>query len=78
MEGNCCLTLTEDFKAYCKLNAITDIQTFAQKVFDTGFNVIKYGNSPKVPVLPPQATQATTPLPEIKPVVIQKDNLYGE
>jgi len=40
------LTLDDEFIRYCELNKITDTEKFAKKVFGTGFNITKYGESP--------------------------------
>jgi hypothetical protein len=41
------LTLDNEFISYCKLNNIIDIDKFAMEVFNRGFNIIKYGETPK-------------------------------
>jgi cobalamin biosynthesis Co2+ chelatase CbiK len=41
------LILDNEFIAYCKLNNIDDVEKFAIDVFNRGFNIIKYGETPK-------------------------------
>lgn len=40
-------TLEKSIRAYCKLNDIEDINEFANRCAMQGFNIIKFGNSPK-------------------------------
>lgn len=40
------LILDDDFIKYCDLNNIEDQQTFAKKIFNQGFSIIKYGETP--------------------------------
>jgi|TARA_R110000796_G_scaffold202021_3_gene318267 hypothetical protein len=37
----------EEFEKYCKLNEITEIEGLAFKCFTTGFNIEKYGPTPR-------------------------------
>jgi hypothetical protein len=39
--------LFEEIDEYCKLNDILDIETFKLKCMQVGFNIEKYGVSPK-------------------------------
>jgi hypothetical protein len=40
------LTLDKEFLSYCELNNIDNIEKFAKEVFNRGFNIIKYGETP--------------------------------
>ena len=40
------LTLDNEFIQFCKLNDITDIEKKAKEVFNSGFNLLKYGDNP--------------------------------
>ncbi len=40
------LTLDKEFLKYCELNKIHDTQKFAQEIFQKGFTLIKYGETP--------------------------------
>lgn len=48
MEKKYLLTLDDEFINYCKLNDISDIENYAKKVFNTGFNITKYGVFPNL------------------------------
>lgn len=41
------LTLDNEFIRYCELNNIENPEVFAQQVFQRGFTIIKYGETPK-------------------------------
>jgi vacuolar-type H+-ATPase subunit I/STV1 len=41
------LTLDKEFIKYCELNDITDIENLATEVFNKGFLLVKYGETPK-------------------------------
>lgn len=41
------LILNEEFLNFCKLNNVNDINQFAEKVFQRGFTIEKYGETPK-------------------------------
>jgi len=41
------LTLDNEFIKYCEINNIENPETFAQQVFQRGFTIIKYGETPK-------------------------------
>ena len=40
------LILDNEFLMYCKLNGIDDSVKFAQEIFNQGFNIVKYGETP--------------------------------
>lgn len=40
------LTLDNEFLKYCELNNIDNIEKFAIDTFRSGFNLVKYGNTP--------------------------------
>jgi len=40
------LTLDDEFVRYCELNNITDIEGTAKKIFQRGFTIEKYGETP--------------------------------
>jgi hypothetical protein len=40
------LTLDDEFIKYCEINQITDIEGTAKKVFQRGFTIEKYGETP--------------------------------
>ena len=46
------LTLSDEFIQYCKLNNIEDIDKLAEKTFEKGFNLLKYGDKPFLPQSP--------------------------
>lgn len=41
------LTLDNEFIRYCEINNIENPEAFAQQVFQRGFTIIKYGETPK-------------------------------
>lgn len=48
MKKSSSLTLDNDFIKYCELNNITDIDTLAKKIFQRGFTIEKYGETPSL------------------------------
>ncbi len=40
------LTLDKEFIQYCELNNIKDIDKKAKEVFNRGFTILKYGETP--------------------------------
>jgi hypothetical protein len=40
------LTLDNEFLSYCELNSVDNIEKFAKEVFNRGFNIVKYGETP--------------------------------
>ncbi len=40
------LILDDDFTQYCELNNIEDQKSFAKRIFNQGFSIIKYGETP--------------------------------
>ena len=42
------LILDDEFLRYCELNNIEDVEKFTKEVFNRGFTVIKYGNTPTI------------------------------
>lgn len=40
------LILDDEFNQYCQLNNITDIDKLAKEIFNRGFSIIKYGETP--------------------------------
>lgn len=40
------LTLDEEFLLYCQLNKIEDVDKLAKQVFEKGFSILKYGETP--------------------------------
>ncbi len=46
MKKKSLLTLDDEFIRYCELNQISDIETLAKKVFQRGFTIEKYGETP--------------------------------
>lgn len=51
MKKKNCLTLDNEFIKYCELNKIEDIDKFAKEVFKKGFDLIKYGETPKIGIV---------------------------
>lgn len=47
MEKKNYLTLDKSFFEYCELNNIKDPEKLAKQIFDRGFAIIKYGETPK-------------------------------
>lgn len=41
------LTLNDEFIKYCEINNINDVEKFADKLFQRGFTIEKYGETPK-------------------------------
>jgi len=41
------LTLDDDFQEYCRINGISDYEKLARKIFNRGFAIEKYGETPK-------------------------------
>ena len=41
--------IEDDIIDYCKLNEITDITSFIEKILRNGLNIEKYGNKPQLP-----------------------------
>ena len=39
--------IEDDILEYCKLNEITDINNFIEKILRNGLNIEKYGNKPE-------------------------------
>ena len=70
------LTLTDEFIQFCKLNDITNIEKYANKVFNIGFNIEKYGLKPEVEKLKTEKPKATEPKKEVKKDT--KRDLYSE
>lgn len=46
MKKNNSLTLDSEFLSYCEINEIKDIETLARKIFQRGFTIEKYGETP--------------------------------
>jgi 5'-deoxynucleotidase YfbR-like HD superfamily hydrolase len=46
MKKNSSLILDNEFLSYCEINEIKDIETLARKVFQRGFTIEKYGETP--------------------------------
>ena len=46
MEKNLSLMLDKEFIEYCELNKIEDITKLAAQVFQRGFTLLKYGETP--------------------------------
>ncbi len=42
------LTLDDDFVKYCEINNIKDVESLAKKVFQRGFTIEKYGETPSM------------------------------
>jgi hypothetical protein len=40
------LTLDNEFISYCELNGVKDIEKLAKEIFNRGFHIIKYGETP--------------------------------
>jgi len=93
MEKKFSLILDKDFVDYCTLNKIEDIEKYAKDVFNRGFNLVKYGNSPFGSfTAPPTSTplprlvtvQESLPKEKITEVIektkekIKNNNLYDE
>ncbi len=38
--------LYDEIKLYCKTNNIVDVESFCNRLIETGFNIEKYGNEP--------------------------------
>ena len=41
------MNLKEEVEAYCRLNKISDVESFREECLRQGFNIIKYGISPQ-------------------------------
>lgn len=46
MKKKSSLTLDDEFVRYCEINNITDIEGTAKKIFQRGFTIEKYGETP--------------------------------
>ena len=46
MKKKTSLTLDNEFLQYCELNEIKDPEKLAKQVFDRGFSLLKYGETP--------------------------------
>jgi len=46
MKKNFSLILGKEFIQYCEVNKVDDIETLAKKVFERGFTIEKYGETP--------------------------------
>lgn len=71
------LTLDDEFIQYCELNNIKgpDIIKLAEKCFNRGFTIEKYGESP--PNLVVKKEEAEQPSKTTQPTS-KRDKLYGE
>lgn len=43
-----CLTLSNEFLEFCRINGIEDTEAYANEVFNAGFAIKKYGEKPQV------------------------------
>lgn len=59
------LILDKEFIDYCELNNIKDIEKLAKQVFNRGFTILKYGETPKSI----SVTKTSEPLPDLIPIV---------
>ena len=48
MKKKSLLTLDDEFMKYCELNNITDTESLAKKIFQRGFTIEKYGETPSM------------------------------
>ena len=46
MKKNNSLTLDSEFLSYCEINEIKDVEALARKIFQRGFTIEKYGETP--------------------------------
>jgi hypothetical protein len=46
MKKNSSLTLDSEFLSYCEINEIKDVEALARKIFQRGFTIEKYGETP--------------------------------
>jgi len=46
MKKNSSLTLDSEFLNYCEINEIKDVEALARKIFQRGFTIEKYGETP--------------------------------
>ena len=61
MKPKSTLTLDNEFIQYCKINNIEDINGLAQKTFNRGFSILKYGETP--------TNNVTTKIVEVEKIV---------
>jgi hypothetical protein len=76
------LTLDSEFIKYCELNKIDNIDKFAKEVFKKGFDIVKYGETPKVVrnerIIPVVPLEQLEPLIEVNIVPKSKKDIYDE
>jgi len=79
--------LKKEIETYCKLNNISDINLFFNKILKQGFSIEKYGmltnNEIKKEIIiePIIEEEKTKPITEIKPNIINNvtnKDMYGE
>lgn len=68
MEKKEYLTLDNEFLQYCKINKIQDIQKLAKNLFNKGFTILKYGETP-LPIKSDKTLDG-----ELKEIIANKDN----
>jgi len=61
MKPKSTLTLDNEFIQYCKINNVEDINGLAQKTFNRGFSILKYGETP--------TNNVTTKIVEVEKIV---------
>ena len=61
MKPKSMLTLDNEFIQYCKINNIEDVNGLAQKTFNRGFSILKYGETP--------TNNVTTKIVEVEKIV---------
>jgi hypothetical protein len=69
MKPKSTLTLDKEFLDYCELNNISDLNGLAQKTFNRGFTILKYGETPNSNVV---KEIVEVPVEVIKEVIIEK------
>lgn len=76
------LILDNEFIEYCKLNNIDDIDKLAKEVFNKGFTILKYGDSP--PIVDSKTKtkgkkNKQLPIPQVSPPpTIKSNDIYLE
>lgn len=65
------LMLDDEFLLYCKLNNIEDVDKLAKEIFNRGFTLIKYGETP-IKITAPEPKIIEKVVEKIKEVPIEK------
>ena len=80
------LTLDNDFIKYCEINNIEDSEKLAKQVFDKGFSLLKYGETPNGLNIEPKIVEKivtkieyisdNTQIDELSSKIIELENLH--